>query len=84
MSTASPDHPVVKAIQSAIIGILFSRPETGKRLSALELHSDSTLRVAVRLSGEVLRFNSEHVKAMTRDELTELLLTVDAGNSLGR
>ncbi|WP_349434317.1 hypothetical protein [Pararhizobium sp. A13] len=77
MSKASPDHPIVKAIQSAIIGILFSKPETGRRLAALELHSDTTLREGVQFSDEGLWFNSERVKALTRDELAELLLTLD-------
>ena len=75
-SKTRPSHPVVKAIQGAIIGILFKSAEKGRERAVLELQLDMNLRSALELSGATLRFNSERVKALTSGELSAALLDI--------
>lgn len=76
MNRTRPDHPVVKAIQGAIVEILFKNRDKGRVLAVLDLKLDVSLPAAFELSGRALRFNCEHVKALTSEELTNTLLDI--------
>ena len=70
------NDPLRKIIQAGIIGLCFSNPATGARLSGLELqHRDDASRV-FQIDGNTLIYNGERVKALTSAGLRDALLAV--------
>jgi hypothetical protein len=68
--------PVRKAIQAGIVGLCFSHPATGAKLSGLELRQGVDVNRAFEIDGGALIYNREHVKALTSAGLRDVLLAV--------
>ena len=70
------DDPIRKVIQAGIVGVCFSDPATGAKLSRLELHQGAGTSRAFEIDGGSLIYSREHVKALTYDDLRKALLAI--------
>lgn len=66
-------HPVLKAIQGAIVSICLSDPTTGAMLGRLKLQPSMDARTALKVDNDVLHYGAAHVKSLTMPELKEAL-----------
>jgi hypothetical protein len=65
--------PIIKFVQSAIIGLIFNDPGAGKRLSGLKIIVARELDDILQLEGGLLLICRERVKDCTSMELRTLL-----------
>jgi hypothetical protein len=75
------DDPIRKVIYAGIIGVCFSDPAIGAKLSRLELRQGADIHRAFEIDGSALVYNREHVKALTFAGLRDALLAIAENTS---
>ena len=70
------DDPVRKVIYAGIIGVCFSDPAIGAKLSRLELRQGVDTRRAFEIGDGALIYSREHVKALTLAGVKGALLAI--------
>ncbi|WP_047455469.1 hypothetical protein [Rhizobium rhizogenes] len=70
------DDPVRNVIRAGIVGVCFSHPAVGAKLSGLELRQGVDTYRAFEIDGSALVYNREHVKALTFAGLRDALLAI--------
>lgn len=70
------DDPIRKVIQAGIVGVCFSDPATGAKLSRLELRQGVDTRRAFEIGEGALIYSREHVKALTFAGVKDALLAI--------
>jgi hypothetical protein len=68
--------PIYKAVVAAKIGLLFSHPEAGHAIVALRLVEISQSGPGVKIDGDALQFDREHVRSLTPNELKDRLVVL--------
>ena len=70
------DDPIRKVIQAGIIGVYFSDPVTGAKLSRLELRQGVDTHRAFEIDGGALIYSREYVKALAFAGVKDALLAI--------
>ena len=74
--TVFGSSPIYKAIVAAKIGLLFSHPEAGHAIAALQPMEISQFGPGLKIDGDALQFDREYVRSLTPNELKDRLVVL--------